>query len=406
MPARAHTLISIALITAAAVIVTFVAYRNSGKSDETLVFSPGQVLGGLWNGYKDEYLEPGTLRTLDKQRDNITTSEGQSYTLLRAVWMSDKPTFDTSWQWTKDNLQHDDDRLMSWLFGMRPDGTYGVLDSRGGQNSASDADGDIALALVFAYARWQEPRYLGDARALLDDIWDKEVVTIRGTPYLAANDLEKASTNPTIIVNPSYLSPASYRLFAKVDPAHDWNGLADSSYDLINATLDAPLDAGNSAGLPPNWVKVDRATGAVSAVNDPELTTNFGYDAFRMPWRLALDYQWFGTARAKETLERMSFLSREWRKDGKLAAEYTHAGKPVTAAESPAMYGAVIGYFSVADPELARDVYERKLSYLFDAGKNDWGQPLGYYDSNWAWFGIALYTQQLPNLAAGLPANP
>ena len=38
--------------------------------------------------------------------------------MLRAVWMGDKQTFDQSWTWTKDNLQHKTtDHLFSWLFG-------------------------------------------------------------------------------------------------------------------------------------------------------------------------------------------------------------------------------------------------------------------------------------------------
>src|SRR3989338_2078064 len=50
-----------------------------------IVFSEQRMLYLLWEGYKEEYLEPETWRTLDKQRNNITTSEGQSYTMLRSV---------------------------------------------------------------------------------------------------------------------------------------------------------------------------------------------------------------------------------------------------------------------------------------------------------------------------------
>jgi endoglucanase len=391
------------LLFIAVALIAFVLFHNTGKSYDRLIFAPSQVLRGVWNGYKKEYLEPGTLRTLDKQRGNITTSEGQSYTMLRAVWMSDQETFDGSWKWTKDNLQHKNDHLFSWLFGKLPNGTYGVLTNQGGQNSASDADSDIALALTLAYARWQDPRYLDAARAIVSDIWEKEVITINGTPYLAANDLEKTSPNPTVIVNPSYLSPASYRLFAKIDPQHPWLQLAEATYPFLNRTIDAPLNATSTAGLPPNWVAVNRTSGALSAVKNPDLTTNYGYDAFRTPWRLALDHQWFRTPAAEDTLERMSFLSRTWNAQHALAAEYTHAGTPVVQAEAPAMYGTAIGYFMVADPAAARAIYEKKLTYLFDGGMNNWYDTLSYYDSNWAWFGIALYTKQLPNLAAALP---
>jgi hypothetical protein len=53
----------------------------------------------------------------------------------------------------------------------------------------------------------------------------------------------------------------------------------------------------------------------------------------------------------------------------------------------------------VSDPELAKEVYEKKLAFLFDQDTNTWKGDLSYYDSNWAWFGIALYNGLLPNLA-------
>jgi endoglucanase len=69
------------------------------------------------------------------------------------------------------------------------------------------------------------------------------------------------------------------------------------------------------------------------------------------------------------------------------------------------MYGATIGYFMVSDPKAAKDIYAKKLAYLWDADKNAWKETLSYYDDNWAWFGIALYNNLLPNLAATLPPS-
>lgn len=377
----------------------FATHRNV-----PLVFSPTQLLGATWNQYKTEYIEEGTYRALDRQRQNITTSEGQSYSMLRSVWMGDKAAFDASWQWTKDNLRRPNDSLFAWLFGRRSDGTYGVLSSQGGDTTASDADQDIAMALVFAYARWQDRVYLDEARAIISDIWELEVFTTAdGTPYLAANNYEKFSADPSAIVNPSYLSPAAYRIFAQVDPEHPWMRLVDSSYALLNTSMDTPL-GGSSAGLPPDWVRVNKRTGAVTLPSG-ELTTNFSYDALRTPWRVALDYQWYGDDRALATLKKMSFLSDAWREDGKISSSYTHDGSVIASEEVPAMYGGTIGYFMFAEPELAKQIYETKLQYLFNPGTNAWKELLSYYDDNWAWFGIGLYNKLLPNLAASLPQS-
>ena len=181
------------LLLAAVLVLLAVWYKNSSLSQIPLVFSPTQILNSTWLNYKTEYLEAGTSRTLDKQRNNITTSEGESYTMLRSVWLGDKTTFDNSWTWTKDNLQHKTgDKLFAWLFGQEPNSTnYGILTAQGGNTTASDADTDIALSLVFAYARWQDPTYLGDARAIISDIWADDVVTVDGVPYMSADNLRK-----------------------------------------------------------------------------------------------------------------------------------------------------------------------------------------------------------------------
>lgn len=385
------------LIAAAIGILTITLYMRNGALPPH--YSETQMLDALWRSYKSAYVEPGTYRTIDRQRGDVTTSEGQSYTMLRAVWMGDKETFDGAWKWTQDNLGRPRDNLFSWLFGERPDGTYGVLADQGGVSAASDADTDIALALVFAYARWQDEGYLESARAIMQDIWKYHVITINGTPYLLANDLEKRIQKPDAIVNPSYLAPYAYRIFAHVDPEHDWNALVDSSYDLLQRATRDPLGSGESAGLPPDWIVIDKRTGAIRPANTGELTTNYGYDALRTPWRIAMDWVWFREPRARDVLASMTPISHAWEREGRIAAVYAHDGSVVEGHETPASYGGNIGYFIVADPARARDVYESKLRSLYNPDTNSWRTPLSYYDDNWAWFGMALYTGSLSNLA-------
>lgn len=392
-------------IIAALVIIAGVVYRNGNKSEVPIVFSPTQILNATWLNYKNGFLEAGTGRTLDPSRNDVTTSEGESYTMLRAVWLGDKTTFDQSWTWTEDNLQHKTgDHLFSWLFGEEPNGSYGVLTAQGGETTASDADTDIALALLFAYGRWQDHTYLGDARVIMSDIWDNEVVTINGKPYMTADNKEKSGTGPTVAVDPSYLNPAAYRIFAEFDNSHPWAELATTSYEVINESMQAPLNVSKSAGLPPDWINLNKTTGAMSIPSAPN-DTNFGFDALRTPYRIALDYEWFGTPEAKTTLEQMGFLATQWQQNGKLDDTYAHDGTVVTDEEDAAMYGGTIGYFMIADPADAQNVYQQKLQYLFDPDTNTWKEPLDYYDDNWAWFGIALYNHDLPNLTAGLPES-
>jgi endo-1,4-beta-D-glucanase Y len=386
------------LIVIAFFILGFVAYKNSTKRQVPIIFSPRSELLALWDVYKKEYIEPGTFRVLDKQKDFITTSEGQSYAMLRAVWVGDKETFDNTWKWTKDNLRREEDGLFSWLFGKLPDGGYGILKDQGGYNTATDADVDIALALVFASTRWNDESYLGDAYVIIDEIWKNEVVTVNGKPYLAANNLEKdAPTN--MVVNPSYFAPYAYRIFSHLDPEHPWMQLVDTSYEVLHASIDSPLDKGSSARIPPDWVFLNKKTGQVTAPQNTNLTTNTSFDALRVPWRIALDWQWFKEPRAEELLSKMSFLTNEWENKSLLYTNYAHSGEPVLESQSAAFYGGTIGYFMVVDPENAKMIHDNKLQVLFNPDTNNWKVQLGYYDDNWAWFGLALYNNMLPNLA-------
>ncbi len=389
--------IGVILLLVALATAGGVAFYNSKQRQIPIIFSDSELLSNVWRNYKASYLEPTTFRTLDKQRDNITTSEGESYTMLRAVWMDDKTTFDESLKWTTDNLHRPNDALFSWLFGQRSDGSYGIETDKGGANTAADGDTDIALSLLMAHGRWNQGEYLLQAKAIINDIWKNEVVQVNGKSVLASNNLEQNSTG-TIVVNPSYFSPYAYRLFAKVDQAHDWMGVVDSSYSILNDASTDGLNTSSSSSLPPNWVLVDRQGGSLHASPDATLDTNYGYDAMRIPWRIALDYTWNQNSAAAKYLDRLSFLGAQWQSAGKLSAVYKHNGDVMTGEESPAMYGSSMGYFLVADPKDAQQVFSQKLATLYNPDKDAWVNVLGYYDDNWAWFGVAMATHQLPNL--------
>ena len=389
------------LILSGVCVGVYASFIASANVDKNLVFSNRTLLSGLWDNYKKVYWEKKTGRTLDKQQNNITTSEGQSYTMLRAVWQSDRATFDKSWSWTKENLDRPDDALFAWRWGEKSDGTYGILRDEGGQNTASDADSDIALALAMAGTKWQHQPYITEARAIIRDIYKLEVVTVAGVPYLTANNLEKNSQNDAII-NPSYFAPYAYRVFAKLDTSNDWGALVTSSYDIINKSMEMKLDKNTSAGIVPNWISLDKETGEIAAAENEMLNTDYGFDAIRTPFRLALDYQWNNEPRAKETLTNMSFLGKQWQKNNKLFAIYAHDGTVVANYEVAEMYATSLGYFMMTDPATAAVVYDTKLKPLYNQNKNSWTNEMTYYGDNWTWFGIALYDNKLDNITKDL----
>ncbi|TSC90762.1 MAG: Glycoside hydrolase family 8 [Parcubacteria group bacterium Gr01-1014_2] len=388
--------ISIKLIALAVILANFFASSLQSIQLDRPLFAeiyPEAVVENLWLAYRDKIQKDG--RTLDRDRNYITTSEGQSYALLRAVWIDDKEIFDRVLKWTNNNLRERDDQLFAWLWGQK-DGRWGVLKEEGGINSASDADQDIALALIFAYKRWKQNHYLEQAKKILADIWEKEVVILKERPYLVAGNWAKENNSYTI--NPSYFMFYAYPIFNEVDPAHDWLGLKDTSYQVLQVSTLAPLDRKRSGNLPPDWISIDPDTLRVQPAIYKDKKTDFSYDAFRVLWRVTLDWEWHKDKRAIDYLKSVGTLENEWMKRGSFSDSYHHDGQPATKYENSSIYAGTYPYFSLIHPEIAKELYRKKLGRLYDSNTENFSKPLDYYSQNWVWFGFAFHAKKLPNL--------
>lgn len=336
-----------------------------------------------WSEYASFFINPNG-EVIDSGE---TTSEGQSYALLRAVWIGDKTTYDTVLQWTLANLQHTNDGLFSWLYGKKTNGSLGVLDP----GAASDADEDTALSLVLASREWNDQHYLDLAKPIINSIWSKEVVEINGRYYITASDSSKRPDG--YLVNPSYISPAAYRIFAQVDPSHPWGKLASDSYAFLNELATMP---GNTTHLPPNEVIVTPTGSIQSAVTYTNSDAGYyGFDAFRVFWRVALDYTWFQTPAAQQYLYFVSpfFVTRA--NAGHLPGTIINLqGKNITASPSLSTDSGMLANLLITDKPEADKLY----SSIYDSNYNQqgyWGDKTNYYDQNWAWFTTALYQNRL-----------
>ncbi len=371
--------------------------------------SPAQLasikteLDQSWVDYSKRFIQADG-RVMDPQQKALTTSEGQSYALLRAVWQDDRDTFQRVLNWSRGNLQtRGTDQLFGFKWGQSSDGQWHLLD----KGSASDADSDIALALLFAGKTWSDANYLKLGLEVLNSLWEKSVVIVNNKPYLTAGDWAPAQDRPAL--NPSYLSPYAYRIFATFDHSHDWKALVDTSYEVIQGCSTTPLAGQDSKNLPPNFCGIDKKTGSFTTAQDyPSLNINYGYDAFRFNWRLALDYKWFADKRDLALLTATSLPRDIFKQTGKLDAVYDHFGKVVTPGEDLSIYAGTLGNFIVTDPALAQTLVNTKLlpAYKkiddndFARAFSGWGDTQNYYNQNWVWFGLALYSDNLPNLAA------
>lgn len=145
-------------------------------------------------------------------------------------------------------------------------------------------------------------------------------------------------------------------------------------------------------GLFPDWCRVD-AQGQPGPA--PNRDSHFGWEAVRLPFRLALDRLWFGEARAAPLLARrfLPFFKKEWQARGRLAAVYSWEGDPLVNFESPVLYAGVLAAaLAAGEKDFARELAAKILSFYQERdGRAYFVAPDNYYANNWAWLGLALY---------------
>lgn len=348
------------------VLIGFLLYPEEGE----IQFKKNQI----YQIVREKFLDNSGRIKAEGNGMGRTTSESQSYGLLMAVSHDNKADFDKIWGWTKNNLQTRGDHLFSWLWE-----NGGIRDT----HSATDADQDIALALLLAARQWGDSSYDAEARNIMRDIWDKETKEINGKRYLAAGDWGP-SEGTGLVVNPSYLSPYIYKIFAQRDPDHEWENLIESSYELWQK-------CSSQAGMQRDWCKID---------NEGKIDSNFtqfgnadpsiySFDAIRTPYRIALDYKTFSDPRAKNFLFSNHLFALDLGRTNKIYAVYDSKGRPLVDYDSLAHYGAQIGNFSATDRFVSSRIFREKILPTNI-------EAISFYDISWIWFGLNLYSEDFP----------
>jgi endoglucanase len=344
--------------------------------------STPELLSQSWNAYRDRFIQ-GDGRVIDRESADRTTSEAQAYALLRAVLTDDKPTFERVLNWGETNLQrrgldgNRSDHLWAWQWGRNPQDQWLPLDS----NFASDGDVDAATALIFAARRWQRPEYVDLAKLKLEDLWNQAVLPTDQDNYFLPGPKAAFQQDHQVLLNPSYLAPYAFRLFAQIDSERDWLSLVDSSYDVLRDS--AKL---SRLRLPSNWVLLDPNTGRLSP-STGNLGSRYGYDAYRVWWRVALDAAWFEEPRAQRFLQRyLEPLQGMWRSQQRIPAELDLQGQAIVPYESTAQYAMLYAAFAVTHPELAEQIRLQKLLPAYRDGF--WENDSAYYLQNLGWLGL------------------
>lgn len=345
-----------------------------------------QTFRQSWMAYRQHFIQEDG-RVIDRETDDRSTSEGQAYAMLRAVMIDDPDAFVRTLNWAENNFTRKDqngdriDHLWAWKWGRTNQGEWTILDA----NFASDADIDAITALILASRRWNCSEYLSLARLKLKDLWDHSTVTAPdGTRYLLPGPAHAFRPEPnTIILNPSYMAPYAFRLFAQVNPRRDWMSLVESSYQVLEGST-----AVSSAHLPSDWISLNLETKEFRPLSSSsQIRSQYGFDAYRVWWRVSLDATWFQAPRAKDYLrQNLEHLQQRWQTQQAIPAQISLAGEALVDYEATSQYAMLYSAFRLIDPAIAEQIYQQKLMSSYQNGF--WDNNSAYYTQNLVWFGL------------------
>lgn len=266
--------------------------------------TPGRPAWPAWDAFKAQFINEGGRVISDDDGGGKTYSEGQGYALFFALVANDRPMFDKLLRWTENNLCEGDmtARLPAWLWGKRPDGTWGVIDS----NAASDADLWIAYALGEAGRLWNERSYRALSALLAARVLREETADIPGLgPTLLPAPKGFVQADGRWRLNASYLPMHLMQWLAASDLDPQWKKLVDSSLKVILGS--------SPKGFTADWTVYDAKQGFLVDTEGKEKGQGT-YNAIRV-------YLWAGVMHAdapgrKALLDTLAPMARYVREQG------------------------------------------------------------------------------------------
>lgn len=271
-----------------------------------------------WQSYKSNFILPNG-RVQRPEHDFDTVSEGQAYAMLFSVFMNDKKTFDLIYDWTEKHLSRNiknGDHLLAW---------HWKDDKVSDWMPASDADCDYAFALLVASRKWKEKTCREKAIQIIHDILKSETARGFDNKLFLLPGLWGNEKTGFLVQNPSYYSPAAFRLFYKTTEDSQWLDLIETGYWLLSQS-GICLDNTSGCGMTPDWCTVDSSGNILTTEGR---SSDYGWDAIRVPMRIGLDMLWYKTEKAEDVLKKIHYtLHISISDSGEIKAVYCYSGKP------------------------------------------------------------------------------
>jgi endo-1,4-beta-D-glucanase Y len=328
-----------------------------------------------WSAFKTVFvLEDGRVYRPTDGGD--TVSEAQSYTMLFAVLLGDRPTFDRVHQWTMKELSRtnlDADHLLGWHW------RNGAVTD---WNSAADADLDYTLALILAHRRWGEEKWMDEARLMATDVITHETRRRDDLLFLIPG-VWGDDRKEGLWLNASYFSPANYRFIERISDAPEWPELAEDTYKVWDS-VSQYMGKRKGVGLIPDWCRYT-PEGEYRSINVRAWT--YGWEALRYPLRVGMDALLWDHEPARKLLrEGPCAHFTDWFAKGNehAAAVYDYDGRPWDGDRSLAMTSMALFAFQAAgeDPP-------DKLVASFEQQRRDPFFNRNYYALSMVFFPLA-----------------
>ncbi len=227
--------------------------------------------------------------------DKYTVSEGIAYGMLIYVYMANETNtqcqdhFDKLYSYYKN--WSNKNGLMNWKI----TGFSSVAD--GGNGGATDADLDVGLALCLAAKQWGSSakfNYSLEAEQILTSVYSYETFVSNNKRWLKSGDTWND------VGNPCYFTVASIGVYDQAQSALGFG--AKMNWAKVHTDCFEYLRISERNGVWPNWSKWDGTPSWRPWLTDAKTQWDeqqFGWDACRVPWRIAWDYVWFGTEDSK-----------------------------------------------------------------------------------------------------------
>ena len=233
-------------------------------------------------GWKQGYLMPSKLVPGDYKvafnRSGTTVSEAMGYGMLITVLMADcdpqaRQIFDGLNRFRKRYPSKINPAFMAWKI---PPNEKRVVN-----DSATDGDMDMAMALLLADRKWGGEQYLTEAKSLIHALGES---LIRPDGSLRLGDWDTDDSKAEMI-RTSDVMPTHFRAFFKVTGDQLWLRMEDQAYAILGQLQ---RQYAPKTGLVPDFAVLKDGVWQPAKANALEGPHDgaYSYNACRVPWRI------------------------------------------------------------------------------------------------------------------------